>query len=369
MIERHFPKSLLLLVGVAFLGGCEVSFNDKDDKAEAANAAVPDVARGDEVQNLRFEDVALPTGQQEPPRPIMQAQVVLDRLGYSSGVIDGKEGANFALALREFQEARGLAASGKLDDATRAAFGELKETPATRLVRIPEGFARGPFTPDFPEKAEDQAKLPHLGYRNLMEALAERFHTTPETLVALNSPGTKIGPNAVIRVPNVAEVDGAGFGKDERGWNRTLMTLAVSPEQKVAARVVVDKSDGVLRAYDAEDKVIAQFPATMGSEHDPLPIGRWKIQGVSRNPDFHYNPKLFWDVSDNEEAVLLKPGPNGPVGVVWIDLSKPHYGIHGTDEPQTIGRAQSHGCVRLTNWDAARLAQMVRPGIAAIFQE
>ena len=107
----------------------------------------------------------------------------------------------------------------------------------------------------------------------------------------------------------------------------------------------------------------------MGSEHDPLPIGTWKIQGVSRNPDFHYNPDLFWDADANDRAVTLKPGPNGPVGVVWIDISKPHYGIHGTSEPSTIGRAESHGCIRLTNWDAARLAQMVKPGIPAIFQE
>ncbi|MBN8831781.1 MAG: L,D-transpeptidase, partial [Sphingomonadales bacterium] len=107
----------------------------------------------------------------------------------------------------------------------------------------------------------------------------------------------------------------------------------------------------------------------MGSEHDPLPIGAWKIQGISRNPDFHYNPALFWDVSDSEPEQLLKPGPNGPVGVVWLDLSKEHYGIHGTSEPASIGISQSHGCVRLTNWDAARLAQMVQPGLTATFQE
>jgi lipoprotein-anchoring transpeptidase ErfK/SrfK len=106
----------------------------------------------------------------------------------------------------------------------------------------------------------------------------------------------------------------------------------------------------------------------MGSKHDPLPIGRWKIKGVSYNPVFHYNPELFWDVSDSKKAALLPPGPNGPVGIVWIDLSKPHYGIHGTPEPETIGRAESHGCIRLTNWDAARLAQMVQPDTPTLFQ-
>eukprot|EP01034_Spumella_vulgaris_P002024 gene2025-2634_t len=136
----------------------------------------------------------------------------------------------------------------------------------------------------------------------------------------------------------------AAAADDARGWGATLQKLGVAATQPAADKLVVDKSEGVLKAYDADGKLIALFPATMGSHRDPLPIGTWKIQGVSRNPDFHYNPKLFWDVSDNKEAQLLQPGPNGPVGVVWLDLNKPHYGIHGTNEPHTIGRAESHGC-------------------------
>jgi lipoprotein-anchoring transpeptidase ErfK/SrfK len=124
----------------------------------------------------------------------------------------------------------------------------------------------------------------------------------------------------------------------------------------------------LLKVYNADDRMIAQFPVTTGSQHDPLPIGEWTIKGVSRNPDFHYNPDLFWDSGSKDEKAVLKPGPNGPVGVVWIDLSKDHYGIHGTPEPQTIGRTESHGCIRLTNWDAARLAQMVKTGVKAKFQ-
>jgi lipoprotein-anchoring transpeptidase ErfK/SrfK len=114
--------------------------------------------------------------------------------------------------------------------------------------------------------------------------------------------------------------------------------------------------------------LIAIFPATMGSEHDPLPLGQWRIRGTAFNPDFHYNPALFWDADSSDRRALLPPGPNSPVGVVWIDLSRPHYGIHGTPEPRTIGRTESHGCIRLTNWDAARLAQMVRPGVTATFR-
>jgi lipoprotein-anchoring transpeptidase ErfK/SrfK len=133
--------------------------------------------------------------------------------------------------------------------------------------------------------------------------------------------------------------------------------------------VVVDKSEQNVRVLDAGGNVLAQFPATLGSAHDPLPLGTWQIQGVSKLPPFHYNPDLFWDAGAKDEKATLPPGPNGPVGVVWIDLSKEHYGIHGTPEPQSVSRTQSHGCIRLTNWDAAKLAQMVKPGTPAVLQE
>jgi len=146
-----------------------------------------------------------------------------------------------------------------------------------------------------------------------------------------------------------------------------MRDLGVGTSQPKVDKVVVSKSKGTLLAYDENGKLVAAFTATMGSSHDPLPLGTWKIQGVSRNPQFHYNPDLFWDAKATDKKQTLPPGPNGPVGVVWIDLSKPHYGIHGTPEPQTIGRTESHGCVRLTNWDAARLAQMVHAGTVALF--
>ena len=142
-------------------------------------------------------------------------------------------------------------------------------------------------------------------------------------------------------------------------WQTTLAMLGVGSEQPKAARIVVSKSKGTLKAYDVADKLIAVYTATMGSTHDPLPLGNWGITGVGHNPKFNYNPKLFWDAKPGSEKATLPAGPNGPVGVVWIDLTKEHYGIHGTPHPETIGRAESHGCVRLTNWDVARLAQMV----------
>ncbi|WP_235037513.1 MULTISPECIES: L,D-transpeptidase family protein [unclassified Novosphingobium] len=299
---------------------------------------------------------------------IMRAQVALDRLAFSPGVIDGREGQSYKLALAAFQEARGLPSTGQLDPATQAALFHGQGTAATLLVVIPEAFARGPFVRDLPHKTADLAGYDHLGYRSMTEALAERFHTTPDTLVALNGPNTALGTGRTIRVPAIANVAPAKIEGDERGWADTLQRLGVAGDQPEAERIVVDKSQGTLRVYDKADKLIAQFPVTTGSAHDPLPIGTWKIRGTSRNPDYQYDPDLFWDANKNDKAKRLAPGPNGPVGVVWIDLSKDHYGIHGTPEPQTIGRSESHGCVRLTNWDAARLAQMVHTGTNVVFQ-
>lgn len=354
-------KILPYVALLVLLAGCGEA--PKEQRKQAA-APAPAAAQN----GLAFAD-ATDTGPTFTETPILHAQVVLDQLGFSPGVIDGKDGQSFKAALRGFQASQKLKKSGKLDEDTARALDRWRTVPTTRRVTIPAGFAKGPFVPDLPAAAEKQAALPALGYRNLMEALAERFHTTPDFIVALNSAATMVGAGRTIRVPNIPNADAAIDGPDERGWSDTLARLGVAASQPAAAKIMVDKSDSVLRAYDADGKLLAQFPATMGSRHDPLPIGRWKIQGVSRNPDFHYNPKLFWDVSNDKDAVLLKPGPNSPVGVVWIDLDKPHYGIHGTSEPQTIGRAESHGCVRLTNWDAARLAQMVKPGTIAVFQE
>ncbi len=350
---------------------CKVSVTDANESGVAPAADQKEAGQGAAAKPAgdpyAFTIVPEPGGAPARADSILQAQVALDRAGFSPGVLDGKEGMSFTAALKGFQAARGLPETGKYDDATAKALLGDKPPPATWLVTIPEGFARGPFTA-IPKDYADQAKLPALGYRNLIEKLAERFHTKPEVLVALNAPNTKIGPGATVRVPAVGNQPVAHIEGDERGWGTTLASLAVAKDQPQADHVVVDKSEGVLRVFDKANTLIAQFPATMGSEHDPLPLGTWEIKGISRNPDFHYNPDLFWDADAKDEKAVLKPGPNGPVGVVWIDLSKQHYGIHGTPEPQTIGRTESHGCIRLTNWDAARLAQMVKSGVKAVFQ-
>lgn len=355
-----------IIVAAMLLAACQN--NQSPGKANGQDQAASEAQNANPLDAFVFAEARGVA----PPVPealgLLQAQVTLDRSGYSSGVLDGKDSERWKGALKGFQKANGLKESGALDAATKAVLSDMTSVPATRLVRIPAGFAQQPFLPDFPKGAAEQAKLPALGYRNLMEALAERFHTTPETLIALNTPKTKIGAGRIINVPNVADVILPGSELAERSWDKTLVTLGVAPDQPKIASILVDKSEGWLRALDGDGKTIAQFPVTTGSKYDPLPLGNWTIKGVARNPEFHYNPELFWDVSDSKEKQLLQPGPNSPVGVVWIDLSKPHYGIHGTGEPATIGSAESHGCVRLTNWDAARLAGMVRPGTKVLFQ-
>jgi lipoprotein-anchoring transpeptidase ErfK/SrfK len=298
----------------------------------------------------------------------LKLQVLLDRLGFTPGVIDGHKGLSLTSALKGFQTARDIPATGEADAATVKLLDAYQSTPPIIEVTLTADDLAGPFVGPIPKRPADQAKLASMGYADAMEALAERYHTTPATLVALNSAATPLDPGVKIKVPNVrpAASDYPESFKPE--WRVTLAQLSVSSDQPQAAKIVVDKSDGVLRVYDAGDRLVAQFPATMGSKHDPLPIGTWKIQGTSFLPTFHYNPKLFWDAKAGETKQTLKPGPNGPVGVVWMDLNKAHYGIHGTPTPETIGRTESHGCIRLTNWDAARLSMMVKPGTPAVFQ-
>ncbi len=356
-----------LAVGGAFAAGL-ISFGGGPANAPASSVAAARSQPAPSAADPLAGEQLRPANRPEE-RPVMQQQVVLDRLGFSPGVIDGREGASLTAALRGFQRANGLTDTGSLDEPTRAALARWDRIPSTRTVTIDAALAAGPFVGPVPREPEAQARLPALGYADLAEKLAERFHTTSDTIRALNpAPGFALREGARVVVPNVAGGPVGAEASDDAGWRTTLAALGVAGEQPRAARIVVDKSEKVLMAFDANDRLIAQFPATMGSTRDPLPLGRWEIRGVAHNPPFHYNPALFWDADPGDRRLTLPPGPNSPVGVVWIDLSKEHYGIHGTPEPRTIGRSESHGCIRLTNWDAARLAQMVRAGIAATFQ-
>jgi len=382
-ILRQHPGLLAALCGSVLLASCGLDGTDRDTDDKAPSAKVAEEA---EAIGEVFEDVSIPDSEQ---RPTMQLQVVLDRQGFGPGVIDGRAGLSTANALKGFQEATGLEVTGEFDLATRGALARWEHVAATRVVRIPESWGRDRYRA-VPEEPADQAKLDALGYASIDERLAERFHTTVEVLHALNPGGRPAttqseapapGPSApagevrpvfaagqLVRVPN-AGVDHVGAASgDSAEWRRTLTSLGVDGVQPDAALVVVDKSDSWLKAYDAGGKLIAMFTVTTGSGNDPLPLGEWGINGVARNPPFAYDPDLFWDVPDDEEEQHLPPGPNGPVGVVWIDLTREHYGIHGTPHPETIGRAQSHGCVRLTNWDAARLAGMVDGSTKVVFE-
>jgi hypothetical protein len=298
---------------------------------------------------------------------LFHAQVLLDVAGFSPGVIDGREGSSLKEAIRGFQESRGLDINGKLDAPTRQSLLQINR-PSTVMVRLGRDDVVGRFTYPLPKKPEAQAKLSFLGYRNMLEKLAERYHTTPDTVIALNGPEKLIGLGQVLRLPNVvpASRDYSG-AMDKQGMLMNL--LNVDGRQPQGDHVVVDKSEGVLKVLGKDDRLFAQFPVTTGSEHDPLPLGPWKVTTYDFLPPFHYQPDLFWDVSDAKDEQRLPPGPNGLVGVAWLDLTKDHYGIHGTPEPQTIGKTESHGCLRMTNWDVVRLSRMMKPGFAAIFEE
>lgn len=305
-----------------------------------------------------------------PPldRGVLKVQVILDKLGFSPGVLDGRRGMTLTAAIKGFQENRGLPITGELDERTVAALRPYEGVEATKTLTLNARVLAGPYY-EIPKGEDKQAELPALGYRSPMEKLAEMFHTTPQVLMELNSPQTLLRPGTKVVFPNALPTSRAYDAKLRPDWIATLGMLNVDATQPQADKIVVDKSDKVLKAYDKAGKLVALFQVTTGSTHDPLPLGTWKINGADYNPKFHFNPALFWDADKDDKKAMLPPGPNGPVGVVWLDLSKPHYGIHGTPAPELIGRTASHGCVRLANWNAARLAMMVKPGTPVVFQE
>lgn len=274
----------------------------------------------------------------------LRAQILLSRAHFSVGEIDGCMGGNMVGALAGFEQAHSLPETQTFTEAVWRAL-NVDQGPALISYTIDAEDLKGPFV-DVPEDMMAKAKLPYLGYASPRDELGEKFHVNPKLLQALNPRATFQSAGEQIMVPNVDP-----------------------PLEAEAARVVVSKSHSTVTAYDESGKVIAQYPCTTGSDHDPLPIGDWEIRGVYRNPHFNYDPNLFWDADDTQAKARIAPGPRNPVGTVWIDLSKQHYGIHGAPDPSTIGHTQSHGCIRLTNWDAMELAGMVKKGTPAILTE
>jgi lipoprotein-anchoring transpeptidase ErfK/SrfK len=289
--------------------------------------------------------VAEPVAPKSEGSAVLRAQILLDRAHFSPGEMDGRYGDTMRIAIEGYQAARKMPVTGIVDTATWQSL-NADLNPALIAYTVTEQDAAGPFERT-PAAMMEKARLKALGYQSPAEELGEKFHIQPRVLALLNG-GKDLGKaGQQLLVPNVQRPSGA----------------------VKAERVVVSKSKKSVSALAGDGTILAQYPATMGSEHDPLPIGEWKVTSVLQNPVFHYNPELFWDANPKDSKADIPPGPNNPVGVVWIGLSKEHYGIHGTPEPGAVSHTQSHGCIRLTNWDAEELSHMVKAGTPALLEE
>lgn len=283
----------------------------------------------------------------------LEVQIALDVANFSPGAIDGLWGDNTRGALRAYQSAHGLDVTGELDAETRSSL-KLDDRQLITEHTLTADDLAGPFIDQVPESPMDQAKLDHLAFTSPSEAVAERFHLTEERLEALN-PGVELKTGATIRVPHLQP---PSEGE------------ATPPREPVGAlHVVVSKGSSSVQVKDEEGHLVFYAPVTAGSEKEPLPLGEWKVEAISIDPQYHYDPKLITGADPSDREVSLPPGPNNPVGLVWIGIDKEHYGLHGTPEPSEIGYTESSGCVRLTNWDAETLAHLVTAGTRVTFQE
>ncbi|MET0749346.1 MAG: L,D-transpeptidase [Rhizobium sp.] len=274
---------------------------------------------------------------------ITALEVFLDRQGISPGAIDGRMGGNVTKAVYAYQQMTGQ----QLDpNNTDAILEELRTSGGMPIVNytITPADAAGPYVAEIPEDYAQKASLTSLAYTSTTEMLAEKFHMDEGYLKEIN-PGVDFTiPGSTIKVVDIGP-----------------------PKTGDVARIVADKGRKQVFAYDATGALLAAYPASIGSDDTPSPSGTVTVERVAFNPGYTYNPKINFRQAGNDKVLDIPPGPNGPVGTVWMALSKPTYGIHGTPEPSKIGKSQSHGCVRLTNWDATELAKMVKPGVTVEF--
>jgi lipoprotein-anchoring transpeptidase ErfK/SrfK len=328
--------ALALLVGIGASLPAEARRHRHEERAQPLTAET--------VNAARYQG---PVSARGPSAVVLKAAVLLDRLSFSPGAIDAKPNENFRKALAAFQQAQRLTPTGKLDPDTWERLAGNADVPALVDYQISDDDVKGPFTPRIPKKMEDMSRLDHLDYTGPVELLGEKFHVAQDLLRELNRGRPLDRAGSTIVVPNV---------RDARA-------------DDAVARVEVDKAQKAVRAFAADGSLVAFYPATIGSQEKPAPSGTFRIRGVSRNPTYHYDPKFHFKGVKAQHPFTIKSGPNNPVGLVWIDLSKPSYGIHGTPDPTKIGKTQSHGCIRLTNWDALDLAGRVRKGVEVAFLE
>jgi lipoprotein-anchoring transpeptidase ErfK/SrfK len=304
--------------------------------------ARPQQLTAESVNAAKFDKRA---AARRPSALALKAQVLLDRQGFSPGAINARAEDNFTKALAAFQRAHDLAPSGKLDADTWEQLAGSNDVPALVDYTISNDDVKGPFTPSIPKKLEDMSTLENLDYTGPVQLLAEKFHISQSLLRDLNRGRALDQAGSVIIVPNV------------RG----------ARDDDTVARVEVDKKRKAVRAFAGDGTLVAFYPASIGSKEKPAPSGTFRIRGVAERPTYHYDPKFQFKGVKADYRFTVRPGPNNPAGMVWIDLSKPSYGIHGTPDPTKIGKTQSHGCIRLTNWDALDLAHRVRKGVQVAF--
>jgi lipoprotein-anchoring transpeptidase ErfK/SrfK len=298
------------------------------------------------INNAEYESTK-PSAKGKVDPLAIKAQVLLDRARFSPGEIDGKLGENAQKALKAFAEARGLTSNQPLTPEVWQALAGTSSDAVVTEYKISNDDIKGPFLKRLPARMEDMKHLKALGYTSPREAIAEKFHMSEGLLEALN-PGKKF----------------------DRAGEIVLVASVPGNDAKLKAdRIEVDKSRQTVKAFATSGELVAFFPATVGSKEKPTPSGTLKTVSADANPTYRYNPDYKFRGVRSKQAFTIEPGPNNPVGSFWIGLSAEGYGIHGTSSPSTISKSQSHGCIRLTNWDAGLLGRSIKKGTPVTFVE